>query len=94
MSGALRGPTKSDLRAAWYRSGFYSEEETSQCRNTIFTSIRKNRPSVSTCAKGAGLPDLADPKEWAFDGTATQGELPPDLVKRIDANGHSFRDMN
>jgi hypothetical protein len=44
--------------------------------------------------KGAGLPDLTDPGEWAFDGTATQGELPPDLVKRIEANGHAFRDMN
>jgi hypothetical protein len=44
--------------------------------------------------KGAGLPDLANPKEWVFDGTAAQGELPPDLVKKIEANGHAFRDMD
>ena len=44
--------------------------------------------------KGAGLPDLADPKEWAFDGTAAQVELPPDLVKGIETNGHAFRDMD
>jgi hypothetical protein len=44
--------------------------------------------------KGAGLPDLADPKEWAFDGTAAQVELPPKLVKEIETNGHAFRDMD
>jgi hypothetical protein len=44
--------------------------------------------------KGAGLPDLADPKEWLFDGTATQADLPADLVKRIQADGHAFRDMD
>jgi hypothetical protein len=43
--------------------------------------------------KGAGLPDLADPKEWVFDGTAAQADLPPALVKEIEANGHAFRDM-
>ena len=44
--------------------------------------------------KGAGLPDLADQKEWMFDGTSTQAALPPDLVKRIEADGHAFRDMD
>jgi hypothetical protein len=44
--------------------------------------------------KGAGLPDLADSKDWVFDGTAAQAELPPDLVKSIEANGHAFRDMD
>jgi hypothetical protein len=44
--------------------------------------------------KGAGLPDLADSRDWVFDGTAAQAELPPDLVKRIEANGHAFRDMD
>jgi len=29
-----------------------------------------------------------------FDGTAAQGELPPELVKKIEANGHAFRDMD
>ena len=44
--------------------------------------------------KGAGLPDLADPKEWVFDGTAAQAELPAELVKKIEADGHAFRDMD
>ena len=44
--------------------------------------------------KGARLPDLADPENWVFDGTAAQADLPPDLVKRIEANGHAFRDMD
>jgi hypothetical protein len=44
--------------------------------------------------KGAGLPDLADSKDWIFDGTAMQANLPPQLIKQIDANGHAFRDMD
>lgn len=57
--------------------------------------INPQKPSMGLYVrKGAGLPDLADPKEWTFDGTAAQGELPPDLVKRIEANGHAFRDMD
>ena len=56
--------------------------------------LNPQKPAVGLYVhKGAGLPDLADPKEWVFDGTA-QAELPPDLVKRIEANGHAFRDMD
>jgi hypothetical protein len=44
--------------------------------------------------KGAGLPDLSDSKDWAFDGTSLQANLPPALVREIDANGHAFRDMD
>jgi hypothetical protein len=44
--------------------------------------------------KGAGPPDLADSKDWVFDGTSTQADLPPDLVKRIETSGHAFRDMD
>lgn len=43
---------------------------------------------------GAGLPDLVNAKEWVFDGTATQADLPADLVQNIEANGHAFRDMD
>ncbi|WJR76708.1 hypothetical protein [Bradyrhizobium sp. NP1] len=57
--------------------------------------INPQKPSVGLYVrKGASLPDLADAKEWAFDGTAAQAELPADLVKRIEANGHAFRDMD
>jgi hypothetical protein len=44
--------------------------------------------------KGAGLPDLADSKDWVFDGTAAQTDLPPEFVKQIETNGHAFRDMD
>ena len=57
--------------------------------------INLQKPSVGLYVrKGAGLPDLANPKEWSFDGTAAQGELPAELVKKIEANGHAFRDMD
>jgi hypothetical protein len=57
--------------------------------------INPQKPSVGLYVRrGAGLPDLADPNRWAFDGIAAQGELPPDLVKRIETNGHAFRDMD
>ena len=57
--------------------------------------INPQKPSVGLYVrKGAGLPDLADPKEWGFDGTTARGELPPDLVNKIEANGHAFRDMD
>jgi hypothetical protein len=57
--------------------------------------INPQKPSVGLYVrKGAGLPDLANPREWVFDVTAAQGELPPDLVKKIEANGHAFRDMD
>ena len=57
--------------------------------------LNPQKPSVGLYVhKGAGLPDLADSKEWVFDGTAAQAELPPDLVNKIKANGHAFRDMD
>lgn len=43
---------------------------------------------------GAGLPDIADAKEWIFDGTVEKDLLPSEVVKAIDANGHAFRDMD
>jgi hypothetical protein len=57
--------------------------------------LNPQKPAVGLYVrKGAGLPDLADPKEWIFDGTAAQAELPADLVKKIEADGHVFRDMD
>jgi hypothetical protein len=57
--------------------------------------LNPQKPAVGLYVhKGASLPDLADPKEWIFDGTAAQAELPADLVKRIDTNGHAFRNMD
>lgn len=57
--------------------------------------LNPQKPAVGLYVrKGAGLPDLADPKQWVFGGTAAQAELPPDLVKRIETNGRAFRDMD
>jgi hypothetical protein len=57
--------------------------------------VNPQKPRVGLYVrKGAGLPDLADPKEWLFDGTAAQGGLPSDLVQKIETNGHAFRDMD
>jgi len=44
--------------------------------------INPQKPSVDFYVRtGAGLPDLANPSDWVFDGTAAQVELPPDLVR-------------
>jgi hypothetical protein len=57
--------------------------------------INPQKPSVGLYVrKGAGLPDLADPNEWVFDGTAAQDLLPPSLVQSIETHGHAFRDMD
>ena len=57
--------------------------------------INANKASIGLYVrKGAGLPDLGDAKDWVFDGTSTQANLPPKLVSEIEANGHAFRDMD
>jgi hypothetical protein len=57
--------------------------------------INPRKPNVGLYVRsGAGLPDLADPKEWVFDGTAAAVELPPDLVQSIETRGHAFREMD
>ena len=57
--------------------------------------INSQKPAVGLYVRsGAGLPDLADAKNWVFDGTAAEVELPPDLVQSIETRGHAFRDMD
>lgn len=57
--------------------------------------LNPKKPSVGLYVhKGAGLPDLSEPSAWVFDGTVAQAELPAELVKKIETNGHAFRDMN
>ena len=56
--------------------------------------VNPRKPSIGLYVrKGAGLPDLADSGEWVFDGTAEQVELPPQLVRNIETNGHAFREL-
>ena len=57
--------------------------------------INIKRPAAGLYVRaGAGLPDFADPKEWAFDGTSAQDLLPSSIVRGVEANGHAFRDMD
>lgn len=57
--------------------------------------INLKKPGVGLYVRtGAGLPDLADPGEWVFDGTAARGLLPPAVVQGVEANGHAFREMD
>jgi len=57
--------------------------------------INAKKPAVGLYVRsGAGLTDFADPKEWVFDGTATQDLLPPSIVEGVEADGHAFRDMD
>ena len=56
--------------------------------------IDPQKPTVGLYVRtGAGLPDLADPGQWVFDGTFAQCELPADLVQGIETNGHAFRGL-
>ncbi|KSV66779.1 hypothetical protein N182_34745 [Sinorhizobium sp. GL2] len=43
---------------------------------------------------GTGLPDIADTKDWIFDGTVEKDALPSPVVAAVEANGHAFRDMD
>jgi hypothetical protein len=57
--------------------------------------INVKKPAIGLYVRaGAGLPDIADPKEWVFDGTAAQDLLPPSVVEGVEANGHGFRDLD
>lgn len=57
--------------------------------------INRQKPSLGLYVRsGAGLTDLADPKDWIFDGTMAQMELPPELVERIETAGHAFQNMD
>ncbi|WP_420994615.1 hypothetical protein ACKI2N_003410 [Cupriavidus sp. 30B13] len=43
--------------------------------------------------KGAGLPDLGDAGQWQFEGQVSQSELPPGLLRELQANGHAFQEL-
>ncbi len=59
----------------------------------LYLNVKK--PAVGLYVrKGAGLPDLADKKDWVFGGTAAQDLLPAAIVASIAANGHAFQDMD
>lgn len=56
--------------------------------------INLKKPSLGLYVrKGAGLSDLADAGDWQLDGTMTQDDLTPTLLKELQANGHAFQEL-
>jgi hypothetical protein len=57
--------------------------------------INVKKPAVGLYVRaGAALTDFANPKEWVFDGTATEELLPASVMEGVGADGHAFRDMD
>jgi hypothetical protein len=57
--------------------------------------LNSQKPAIGLYVRaGVGLPEIADAKDWIFDGTVEKDALPSDVVKTIEANGHAFRDMD
>lgn len=56
--------------------------------------INPSRPTLGLYVrKGAGLPDLADPRQWTLEGHAWQSEIPPHVLEELEANGHAFLEL-
>lgn len=56
----------------------------------VYWNSRK--PDVTLYVQhGCKLPDLADAGEWSPDRTVLASEIPVDLARRIDTDGHAFR---
>jgi hypothetical protein len=56
--------------------------------------VNPRKPTVGLYVRaGASLSDLAHPEQWVFDGTFASTDLPADLVKNLEANGHAFREL-
>ena len=48
--------------------------------------LNPQKPAIGLYMRaGAGLPDIADAKNWIFDGTAEKDALPSDVVKALEA---------
>ncbi len=70
------------------------------CKEALFMQeydlyINPQKPTLGLYVRtGAGLPDLADPKQWVFDSTLAWNELSSELVRKINANGHAFQELD
>ncbi len=52
------------------------------------------RPTLALYVrKGAGLPDFADPSSWSIEGEIWSNEIPPDVLKTLETNGHVFQEL-
>jgi hypothetical protein len=56
--------------------------------------INPSRPTLGLYVrKGAGLPDLADAKQWQREGQVWANELQPATLQALEANGHAFQEL-
>ena len=56
--------------------------------------INPQRPTLGLYVRqGAGLPDLVDAKQWRLEGHVWENELPPPILKGLEANGHAFQEL-
>ncbi|TFV91923.1 hypothetical protein E4K72_20065 [Oxalobacteraceae bacterium OM1] len=56
--------------------------------------LNSERPTLGLYVKkGAGLPDLADANQWVLEGHVWRTELPPEILRGLDANGHAFQEL-
>ena len=57
--------------------------------------INPQKPTLGLYVNaGAGLPDLADARQWIFDSTLAGNEFSSELVQRINADGHAFQELD
>ncbi|WP_427306142.1 hypothetical protein [Cupriavidus sp. H39] len=56
--------------------------------------INPQKPTLGLYVrKGAGLPDLADARQWQLEGTVPETDLPREALKGLEANGHAFQEL-
>lgn len=56
--------------------------------------INPTRPTLGLYVrKGAGLPDLADARQWQLEGHVWANELQPGTLQGLEANGHAFQEL-
>lgn len=66
----------------------------SQAQQEFDLYINPAKPNLGLYVrKGAGLPDLADPQQWRLSGQLWQSEVPADVLKEIESNGHAFQEL-
>ncbi len=57
--------------------------------------INPQKPTLGLYVRtGAGLPDLADPRQGVFESTLAGNELSSELVQRINVHGHAFQELD
>ncbi len=56
--------------------------------------LNPRRPTLGLYVKmGTELPGLADRADWQHEGALDSSDLPPDVLKGVEANGHAFQEL-